>query len=351
MIRVAERERRSRRPVPESPGHDAGPGVRPLVADPDMRFVPDPPPRRVQTPDQVDVLAMAQGRVEDLGPARDAGQRVAPYQQGRRRHVGHTRRRRDTPLTLSEVQAAARDGIPGSAARRVRRTCDDARRHGADQRIGSARQFSIQRAAQSPSGRPQLGADPARPVASGAGSAFSRGEEVRAVSGRCLGDGTRVHRTVIDDHDGVAIQHGQAALHMRPRAPTTTVTSACDGCGGGRCARPASVSRRARRPAARDTTGLDSNSTYAARPASDSRITRAGDPPNRRFAVSGRVSRSSAMPNPAGTGTVVTAPSRRRRVRPLRSARCRRDRRERPAPRRPRPVPTADPSAVWRRSP
>ena len=90
MCRGVARRARRRRPVAIAPAQQAAPGRRLPVADRRVGLVADAPARGEQPPDQVDVLAHPQGRIEQAvaGPATSAN-RSAPHEQRGSGHVGH----------------------------------------------------------------------------------------------------------------------------------------------------------------------------------------------------------------------------------------------------------------------
>ena len=106
------RQRCRRRAVPEPPREQARPARRPVMRHLDGRLVPDPPARLVQPPDQVDVLAVAQRRVEDGSrpPATDvAARRAGPAAR-------RSARRRPGWPAATRPACAPRSRLPQAAA-------------------------------------------------------------------------------------------------------------------------------------------------------------------------------------------------------------------------------------------
>ena len=263
----------------------------------DRRLVPDPPASVVQSPDQVDVLAVSQRRIEDAA-GRDRVKRRPPDQQRRGRHVRDPAGRHDTRRLVAEIEAAAHLLVP--ACRRTGRQRDDPRRDGADERIGQVRRECVDPARRRHAVAVEEG-DQARLDACQAGVPSCAGTRAggqpshdRPVPPGYGADRGWVGRAVVDHHDRIlaadggqaAVQHGRSVPHRDHDGDVESLAPALAAKLGstrsGRevgCAIPASVSRRPRTAAAAERTGPARSSASACRPAGVSRSTRAGDPP------------------------------------------------------------------------
>jgi hypothetical protein len=151
---------------------------RVLVRDRGPGFVADPPTRRGQPPDQVDVLGHPHRLVEARAQRRPAGQ-----QRGAR-HVGHRQQRPHRRRPLPHVQRADRRLVAAHPAVPAAGQRDDPRCHQRQPRIGEVRQQgwpAIRASGHSRSrGRPRAASSPS----AGRRCALRRGECGRAVLDR-----------------------------------------------------------------------------------------------------------------------------------------------------------------------
>ena len=217
-------ERGGRGAVAEPAGQQRRPALRPVMDDLDGRVIADPPARLVQSPDQVDILAVPQVLVEPAGP----GERGRPHQQRGGGHVTDPAARLHPGRPPPEIQAAARPLVPPGRARG--RRGDDPRRDRGDQRIGQMRDEVAEpagrRHAVAVDERDQLGTDPGKPAIPGGGRAT--GQRAAAQFGVVPpGDGRDrrlVGRSVVHhDHRAASFRAGLAHGGQARRQPLRPV--------------------------------------------------------------------------------------------------------------------------------
>ena len=168
---MAPGQRAGRRPVEGAADQEGPQRRRPVVRDRARGLVADVPSGLGQPPHQVDVLAAAQRRVEEVGP----GRHVGPDDEGRARHEGDAAPRPDRALpgrpgraTSAPPRSVQRADAAGPARCGAPRRPPAGRRSGpaavrASRRSGRSRSRRRRRARCAPRASPALRA-PAGPT-------------------------------------------------------------------------------------------------------------------------------------------------------------------------------------------
>lgn len=188
------------------------------MPDLDRRVVPDPPPGRVQAPDEIHVLAEAERGIEDAGLPLDIRQRGSSDHQGGGRDVRNPPVRLDPRLAAAEIERSAGRAVMARGRRRRNNPRRDGRNERIDEVCGQCIDPARRRDAVAVEKGHELAGDSRQPgVARGGRSPVLRASHDECRVPCChSGHGGGVGRPVVDHHHVVlTTECGEALIEHR----------------------------------------------------------------------------------------------------------------------------------------